>query len=104
MAVSITSIGFYAASVIRKRVRILETCVKLIKAIAVDIGYCGETVFVIVKKAAMNSEFRELTFLNRISNCENSDFSQIWSLQVENFKQQSSLNCGDIELLKSFGN
>ena len=104
MAVSITSIGFYAASAIKKRVRILETCVKLIKAIAVDIGYCGETVFVIVKKAAMNSEFKELTFLNRINNCDNSDFSQTWSLQVEKFKQQSSLNCGDIELLKSFGN
>ena len=66
--------------------------------------YGGETVFVIVKKAAMNSEFKELTFLNEINNCENSDFSQTWSLQVENFKQQSSLNCGDIELLKSFGN
>lgn len=104
LAVSVTAIGFYAASVVKKRVILLEMCVKLLKSIAVDIGYCSETVLVIVKKAAMNREFAEFSFLNNLSDCENSDFSKAWSTQLEKFRKHSALNTGDIDLLKSFGN
>jgi len=78
--------------------------VKLIKAIAVDIGYCGETVFVIVNNAASNKEFKDLTFLKKLRDCDNLDFAQAWSAQTDEFRKRSALNNGDIELLKSFGN
>lgn len=104
LAASVAAIGFYVASVIKKRVSLLGTCVSFIKAVSVDIGYCGETVFVIMKNAAQNTEFKELSFLSNLSECDCYDFSEAWSAQMDEFKSHSALNNGDITLLKSFGN
>lgn len=104
LAVSITAIGFYAASVIKKRVMLLESCIKLIKSVAVDIGYGCETVTVIMNNASLNRDLMMLDFLSNLSECDDLDFSQAWTAQIDNFMKRSPLNSGDIDLLKSFGN
>ncbi len=82
----------------------MECCIKLIKFIAVDIGYCGETVPEILKKASNSDEFSELVFLSEFDDCESCGFYQLWSAELSVFEKMSALNSDDIALLKSFGN
>ena len=57
----------------------------------------------ILQKASIKKEFNLLVFLRELGDCENQDFSQLWSAKLSDFEKKSALNREDISLLKSFG-
>lgn len=68
-----------------------------------EIDYCSETVFTIIKKASVLKDFEELTFLKDIDNSKEEDFSFLWSDAIDRFLHKSYFKYTDAQLLKSFG-
>ncbi len=100
---SAVSAGFYAASRIKGRVSILESCIRLLQTLNADITYSAEPLRKVIGKACKNHEFDKLSFLKTIACSEDDDFTQLWKNSVKEYCQFSSLTGGDTALLISFG-
>ena len=96
-----TAMGFYFSSRLKAREERLCTTLLLIKELTVQIRYTNAKIGDILKSAAENTAYQNLSFVTDcLSLNENEDFHRVWSEGVE---KQLFLNQRDKELLFSLG-
>ncbi len=58
---------------------------------------------ILIKNAADNSEFRQLSFISNVERDMSDDFSQVWNESVKKYFIENLLPIKDMQLLLSFG-
>ncbi len=102
-ASAVLAAGFYAATLVNKRILFLKSCISLINQFSVDIGYCSVPLDILFKNASDNSQFKHLSFITEVAKNMSDDFSVVWKTAVNSFFLNNMLPNKDKQLLLSFG-
>lgn len=101
-----TAAGFMKSLSLSRRVKELETFISALSFIATEIRYFASPTPVIISKIKSKEEYAGLHVFEI---CEKNlltthDFKKSWTSALDASKQYLSLDAGDIETLKCFGN
>ena len=103
IAAAITASGIYASQCVNKRIKIIESCISLIKQFSCDIEYCNMPVNELFAKAVNTQCFSDLEFLKSVYLNKSESFKDKWKASVNLFGRKNPLLKSDLILLEGFG-